>query len=218
MTEDLRKIGSTAGIASFEYTYERPHCIVLDSAYSSMGRMIAAKACAKAGYTYYDSVLLLELVPECGVTQEEVNAFDQKLRTGERSAEEMRADPEYCRLAEAFSKAADKALAAGPCLFHDRIAKEEILAKGYTCLSGITYSLNDYEKVIRARVSPRYKDMQDDAEVLKGVHEEDMVRANWHRGGSDTVWGNLETYDFAMNTDAFGRDYAIEIFARIMGA
>ena len=56
MAEDVRTAKSTAGVKEFEAVYDRPHCIVLDSAYCSMGRMIGFKACQIAGYEYYDAV------------------------------------------------------------------------------------------------------------------------------------------------------------------
>ena len=132
MAEDVRNVGSTKGIKEFESVYEKPYCVVLDSAYCSMGRMIGYKACEEAGYAYYDAAILLELVPEYGITEDDVDVYEQKLRNGALSAEELKNDPEYRRLAEIFDKAVDIALSKGPCLIHDRITKEGILAKGYS--------------------------------------------------------------------------------------
>ena len=93
MAEDVRSAKSTAGVKEFEAVYDRPHCIVLDSAYCSMGRMIGFKACQIGGYEYYDAVILLELVPECGVTSDDVAAFEKKLRTGDYTGEQLKNDP-----------------------------------------------------------------------------------------------------------------------------
>ncbi|HAE15993.1 MAG TPA: hypothetical protein DCX23_08040 [Lachnospiraceae bacterium] len=216
MAEDVRSAKSTAGVKEFEAVYDRPHCIVLDSAYCSMGRMIGFKACQIGGYEYYDAVILLELVPECGVTSDDVAAFEKKLRTGDYTGEQLKNDPEYARLAAAFDKAADIALAKGPCLIHDRLSKEEILKKGYSCTSVFTFASDLKDKIVRARISPLYCDVESDEEVIRGIHEEDSIRINWHRAHSDTEWGQADAYDLCINTDAFGRDYSAELIAKAM--
>lgn len=218
MAEDVRNAKSTAGIKEFESVYEKPHCVVLDSAYCSMGRMIGFKACREAGYEYYDATILLELVPELGLTKDDVDEYEKKLRTESFTKEQLRNDPVFAKLSEAFDKAVDIALAKGPCLIHDRIAKEEVIAKGYSCVSAFTYAVDMKAKIVKARVSPLYCDVKDDEEVIKGIQEEDMIRINWHRAHSDTEWGELNTYDIALNTDVFGRDYSAKLLAKIMKA
>lgn len=218
MAEDVRNAKSTAGIKEFESVYEKPHCVVLDSAYCSMGRMIGFKACREAGYEYYDATILLELVPELGLTKDDVDEYEKKLRTESFTKEQLRNDPVFAKLSGAFDKAVDIALAKGPCLIHDRIAKEEVIAKGYSCVSAFTYAVDMKAKIVKARVSPLYCDVKDDEEVIKGIQEEDMIRINWHRAHSDTEWGELNTYDIALNTDVFGRDYSAKLLAKIMKA
>jgi hypothetical protein len=178
--------------------------------------MIGFKACQIGGYEYYDAVILLELVPECGVTSDDVAAFEKKLRTGDYTGEQLKNDPEYARLAAAFDKAADIALAKGPCLIHDRLSKEEILKKGYSCTSVFTFASDLKDKIVRARISPLYCDVESDEEVIRGIHEEDSIRINWHRAHSDTEWGQADAYDLCINTDAFGRDYSAELIAKAM--
>lgn len=218
MAEDVRNAKSTAGIKEFESVYEKPHCVVLDSAYCSMGRMIGYKACQEAGYDYYDAAVLLELVPEYGLTKDDVDVYEKKLRNESFTGEQLRSDPVFAKLTEAFDKAVDIALAKGPCLIHDRAAKEEVIAKGYTCVSAMTYAVDMKAKIVKARVSPLYENVADDEAVIKGIHEEDMIRRNWHRAHSDTEWGDLNTYDIALNTDVFGRDYSAHLLAKIMKA
>lgn len=218
MAEDIRNMESTAGVKEFEAVYDKPHCIVLDSAYCSMGRMIGYKACQIGGYDYYDAVILLELVPECGVTKADVDEFEKKLRTGNYTGEQLKNDPEYIRLEKAFDKAVDIALAKGPCLIHDRVSKEDILKKGYTCTSVITYATDMDAKIIRAKLSPVYSHLENDEDVIRGIHEEDQIRINWHRAHSDNEWGVLSSYDLCINTDAFGRDYSAEVLAKAMKA
>lgn len=218
MAEDIRTIGSTKGIKEFEGVYEAPHCLVLDSAYCSMGRMIGWKACEESGYTYYDAAILLELVPEYNMTKDDVDVYEQKLRRDDITAEELKSDPEFIRLTEIFNKAVDIALSKGPCLIHDRIAKEEVIAKGYTCVSAMTYATDMKAKLVKARTSVLYKDTVNDEDVIRGIHEEDNIRINWHKGHSDTKWGELGTYDIALNTDVFGLDYTAKLLAKVMKA
>ena len=218
MAEDVRTMGSTKGIREFEGVFEKPHCMVLDSAYCSMGRMIGFKACKEAGVDYYDAMVLLELVPEYGLTKDDVDAYEKKLRNESFTGEQLRSDPVFAKLTEAFDKAVDIALAKGPCLIHDRVAKEEVIAKGYSCVSAMTYAVDMKAKIVKARTSPLYKDVKDDEAVVKGIHEEDQIRINWHRAHSDTEWGDLNTYDIALNTDVFGLDYSAKILAKVMKA
>ncbi len=216
MIEDVRNMKSTEGLKSFEVQFAKPHCIVLDSAYCSMGRMIGVKACRAAGYAYYDSVVLLDLLEDSPVTIEEVKKYEEGLRNRKWTKEELLADPEYIRLAEAFDKAADIALKNGPCLIHDRITKEEVLKKGYTCVSAMTYAEDIPAKIERAIFSPLYAHLTDEKEVLEKITEEDMIRINWHAGHSDIPWGEKENYDIMLNTDLLGRDYTAEVLAMVM--
>lgn len=216
MAEDIRNVKDTSNIKEFNVQYEGPDCIVLDSAYCSMGRMIGYKACSLGGYTYYDAAVLLELVPQYGITKDDVDIYEQKLRERLYTKEEMRADEEYMRLSKIFDEAVNIALSKGKCLIHDRMSKEEILAKGYSCVSVMTYALDVPAKIVRARVSPVYEHVEDDNAVIEGIKEEDRIRKNWKAGRSDNEWGNLETYDMALNSDAFGFDYTAELIAQLM--
>ena len=59
MAEDIRTMTNPDGITEFERGYEVPDCVVLDSTYCSMGRMVANRACKAAGWNYFDSVIRL---------------------------------------------------------------------------------------------------------------------------------------------------------------
>lgn len=215
MAEDIRNMASTAGSPAFEKKYVPSHCILLDSTYCSMGRMIGNIACSKSGYRYYDAVILLEEVPEENLTKDEVDAFEMKLRK-EMSKEEILADPEYQRISAVFDKAIDKALAKGPCLIHDRATQEMIRAKGYSSVKVLLYATNEQDKIERAKLSPVYSSLTNDAKILEGIDEEDMIRRNYHKTGSDTPWGVKETYDLCINSDELGRDYAGWLLAQLM--
>ena len=216
MAEDVRQALDTSGMEEFERQYEAPYCVVLDSEYCSMGRMIAVRACKISGYRYWDAVQLLELVPECGVTSDDVERFEKRLRTGIIPKEELENDEEYVRISAAFDMAIDIALSKGRCLIHDRATKEMILAKGYTCLSALTYASDIPAKIVRARTSYLYRDISDDEIVKEKIREEDLIRFNYHAAHSGSVWGEKETYDLMINTDMFIRDYSAVLLAAAM--
>ncbi len=216
MTEDIRTMVPQTGVREFEKKYEKPWCVVLDSEYCSMGRMIGSRACREAGCHYYDSVILLELVPECGVSMEDVAAFENKLRKKELSRQEIISDPEYIRINTAFEKAIDLALKQGPCLIHDRTTKEEIERKGYTAVSVLVYATDPDAKLVRAKVSPLYKDITDSEELAEKIREETRIRMNYHHAHSDTVWGDRNTYDICLNSENLGRDFSAQILAGLM--
>ena len=215
MAEDIRNMASTAGKKEFEKKYTKPYCIVLDSEYCSMGRMIGMIACQETGYAYYDAMILLEENPQSGITLEEVEAFEERYRIKEYSKEELLGDAEYQKIDAAFMQAIDAALAKGPCLIHDRAVKEMIEAKGYSCISVLTYADSMEAKIARARLSPLYKDLP--LEVIPGkIQEEDNIRINYHKAHSLTAWGDKQTYDLLINAQTFGRDRAAAILASVM--
>lgn len=217
MVEDVRSVRSTAGMAEFELVYTAPDCVVLDSAYCSMGRMIAVRACKEAGWTYHDGVTLLELVPECGVSAEEVDAFERQFGGSEPDVAAVRASEEFQRISAAFRRAAEKALTAGPCLIHDRVTKAFVEGLGYRCVSAMTYAHDLPAMRVRAKVSPLYADLETDAQLDAAIRREDSVRRAWHALHSDTtVWGEPATYDLMINTDLIGRDFAAELLAKLM--
>lgn len=217
MAEDVRLAKSTAGMPEFELAYHTPDCVVLDSAYCSMGRMIAVRACKAAGWSYYDAPTLLELVPECNVTIEDVDAFERQFTGSEPDVAAIRATEEFQRISTAFHLAAEKAIKAGPCLIHDRVSKAYVEGLGYTCVSAMTYAHDLPAMRVRAKVSPLYEDLTSDAELDAAIRREDSVRRAWHMLHSDdTMWGEPATYDLMINTDVLGRDFAAELLAQLM--
>ena len=216
MAEDIRKMFRTDGVKEFEKVYEKPHCIVLDSEYCSMGRMIAKKACDATGYAYYDAVILLETVKECGITNEMLGAYEDSLRSRVMPVSEVRTE-EYLRITEAFDRAVSMALEKGPCLIHDRTTKEFVEAKGYSCLSVLTYGTDLAAKMVRASLSPLYKDLAGNKDaLLEKIQEETNIRINYHAGHSDQPWGERNTYDLCLNTDTLGRDFSAKVLAEFM--
>ena len=217
MAEDMRKTLSTEGMSEFERGYVVPDCVVLDSAYCSMGRMIAVRACKAAGWTYHDTMTLLDLVPECGVTADDVDAFEAKSAAPDANLDELRASDEYQRITGAYRLAAERALAQGPCLIHDRVSKAFVESLGKTCASAMTYASDQPAMRVRAKVSPLYAQLTSDAELDAAIAYENAHRRSWHALADDgTTWGEPATYDLMINTDLIGRDFAAQLLAQLM--
>ncbi|MBO7673975.1 MAG: hypothetical protein J6S63_03065 [Atopobiaceae bacterium] len=217
MAEDMRSMRSTAGIAEFERGYEVPDCVVLDSTYSSMGRMVAVRACAAAGWAYHDSVTLLELVPECGVAIEDVERLDARLAKGSADLAAVRVSDEFARIWEAYVLGARRALDAGPCLIHDRLSRAAIEGLGHRCVAVLSCAFDARAMRVRTRFSPKYAGLATDAELDAAAAAEDDVRRSWHAlVDGATVWAEPAAYDLVLNTDHLGRDFAAKLLALLM--
>ena len=217
MAEDMRKVGDTSGMAEFERGYAVPDCVVLDSAYCSMGRMIALRACKAAGWNYFDAPILLDLVGELGVTPEEVDAFEEVSAAAGADLKALARTDEYGRISHAFGVAARRALEQGPCLIHDRVTKGFVEGLGKRCVSVMTYATDRPAMRVRARLSPVYAHLTDAGEIDAAIEFEDARRRAWHALAMDgTCWGERETYDLMLSTDLIGRDFAAELLARLM--
>ena len=98
----------------FEKNMKRPDCVILDSEYCSMGRMVAMKACEGTAYTYYDASLLLDLLPEEREQKEKILEYDAVLAGWKGTAQELAEDPEFQRISGIYRKAVKAALEKGP--------------------------------------------------------------------------------------------------------
>ena len=217
MAEDIRTMTNPDGVAEFDRGYQVPDCVVLDSAYCSMGRMVALRACDAAGWTMHDTNTLLALVPECGVTVEDVDAFEARSAAPDADLAALRGTDEFRRISGAFRLAAERAIAAGPCLIHDRVDKEFVQGLGKRCVSAMTYASDRPAMRVRAQYSPMYEHLTDPDELDAAIAYEDRRRISWHAlHTSETVWGERDTYDLMLSTDLIGRDFAAELLARLM--
>ena len=217
MAEDIRNMASPKGIAEFDRSYEVPDCVVLDSAYCSMGRLIALRACDATGWTMHDSNTLLALVPECDVTMDDVEAFETKAIAPDATLAVLRESDECRRITDAFHRAAERALAEGPCLIHDRVTKAFVESLGKSCVSAMTYASDRPAMRVRAQYSPVYAHLNDPAKLDEAIAHEDDRRRTWHALHSDTTrWGEPATYDLMICSDVIGRDFAAQLLAQLM--
>ncbi len=200
--------------ATFQKQFERPDCIILDSEYCSMGRMIAVKACESSGYAYYDAEKLMSLLkPE---DRELVARYDKVLENMELRAEDLEKDEEFACVCERYQQAIRLALEEGPCLIHECGIKEKIESEGYRCLSVLFYAVDQQEKRERAKTTAIYKDLETSEELDKAIEKEDHRRRIYHDALSKRPWGMKEAYDVCLNTDAMGRKKSEELLSALM--
>lgn len=215
--EDVKEFwNQVGGKEAFEKKYVKPDCIVLDSEYCSMGRMIALKACEMSGYTYYDAGILLDLLREQGINKQEILKYDMVLAETEKSPRELSEDLEFKTIANIYNEAIKLALSKGPCLIHERGIKEILEAQGYSCMSVLMYATNQESKRERAKISPLYVDLTTAEELDEAIRKEDKKRSMYHNTLSDLPWGEKETYDVCLNTEYLGIDESIKIMLSFM--
>ncbi len=200
--------------AVFQKRFDRPDCIILDSEYCSMGRMIAVKACERGGYTYYDAEKLMSLLgPE---EREFVARYDKVFGDTEITAEELKKDSDFERVFRLYQQAIRLALKDGPCLIHECGIKERIESEGFQCVSILFYAMDQREKRERAKTVAIYKDLETAEELDKAIEREDHRRRIYHNALSDRPWGRKETYDLCLNTDILGRKKSAELLEALM--
>lgn len=200
--------------ATFQKRFDKPDCIVLDSEYCSMGRMIAVKACERGGYTYYDAEKLMSLL---GPEEREFAArYDQVLGDAGMTEEELKREPDFEYLSRLYQQAIRQALKEGPCLIHECGIKERIESEGFGCVSVLFYAMDQQEKRERAKTTAIYKDLETAAELDKAIEREDHRRRIYHNALSGRPWGKKEAYDLCLNTDVLGRKKSVELLGALM--
>lgn len=202
------------GKNSFHTGYTKPDVVLMDSAYCSMGRMIAIRACKAAGMEYYDARKLLELVQDDGITAETVNRFESRLSQETIDAEALRQDPDYARIRRAYRKAADIAVSRGRCLIHEKAMPEDFA--GRHVLKVFTFTDNRDYIIERAKVNPVYAALGSEEEVLAAAEAENNIRKNWKKLCGSAPWGSAGSYDLCLNTDQLGREYAAAVLAHLL--
>lgn len=204
--------------ASFQVQMKLPDCVIMDSGYCSMGRMIAMKACEQSGYTYYDAEGLLDLLEIREEEKAAVLAYDDILETYPGTAADLAEDPEFIHISGIYNEAIKLALAKGKCLIHERASIKLVQNLGYSCLALITYSNDQTSKRERALTSPGFAQaVADGMDVDVLIERQDVKRRLYHDAlDPDHPWGVMTSYDFCLNTDYVGRQKAIELIAFLL--
>ena len=174
--------------ASFQVQMDKPDCVVMDSGYCSMGRMIAMKACKASGYAFYDAEALLELLDLSDDQKKGILAYDDTLETYQGTAEDLVKDPQYQHVSGVYEKAIALALAKGKCLIHERAS--------VNLVTSLVDNGMDVDTLIERQDHKRrmYRNAQDPAHP----------------------WGVMESYDLCLNTDMVGREKSIELLTFLL--
>lgn len=218
MAEDIRNMVVPSTLA-FQHVFETPDCIVMDSSYASMGRMLSRKACEKAGWSYYDGASLLDLVPESGITKQMADQFDCRLASADDDWMELKEDEAFLKIWNCYTEAVHRALETGPCLIHDRIPRSYLKAQGFSCIAIMNYAADRVKRRERAKASPLYRSLESARELDDAIAFEDAARQRWHAlADGSTTWGRPETYAAMLNADELGMECASDILAMFMGA
>lgn len=215
MIEDIRKMPETKGIAAFERKWEKPHVILVDSQYCSMGRMIAINACKDTDYTYYDSVLLLESVSDTDITMQDVQQFEQKLRKADIDLS-LQKDIQFLKIKDAFATAITKAVGNGRCLIHDRASKGLIESLGVSFVSVMIRNSGTHTKCIRASRSPLYQNISDENLLIRYIEEEDHIRRNYKKLCGEDTWNQSSCYDLIIDSETLSKDLSSTILHQLM--
>lgn len=183
--------------------------IFMDSAYCSMGRwisMIMADAC---GMTLYEGVDLARLSDEEWLTPAYLNDFDARISG--KTAEELRGNEEFQRVSAALAAAAKQAIAAGPCIIHER-ALGALLGDTPESLRVLLYNTNMEHRIPRAMGDPTF-DLADAShdEVVAFINQQDADRAAYRNALTDAAWGEKTSYDICLDSDVLSREKCAEI-------
>lgn len=200
--------------ATFQKRFEKPYCIVLDSEFCSMGRMIAMQACESNGYAYYDAEKLMGLLEK--KQKEQVLEYDKVLFDMALEVDDLKNDQNFKCISEVYQQAIRIALNKEPCLIHECGIKELIEADGYTCSSVLFYAMDQQEKRERAKTTASYKNLKTAEELDKAIEKEDHRRKIYHNTLSEKPWGKKEAYDLCLNTDALSRKKSAELLGTLM--
>lgn len=204
--------------ASFQVQMDKPDCVVMDSGYCSMGRMIAMKACKASGYAFYDAEALLELLDLSDDQKKGILAYDDTLETYQGTAEDLVKDPQYQHVSGVYEKAIALALAKGKCLIHERASVNLVTSLGYSVFSVITFSCSQQMKRERAVTSPVFREMVDNGMDVDTLIERQDHKRRMYRNAQDPAhpWGVMESYDLCLNTDMVGREKSIELLTFLL--
>lgn len=215
MTEDIRKMKQTTGIPAFEKNYKKPDVILVDSQYCSMGRMIAVKACENTEYTYYDSVLLLELAKDTGITVNDVEQIEKQLRS--KNVDLSTIDPKQLqKIQDAFMIAIKRATDQGKCLIHDRATVRMIQDLNLSCITVMIRNSGIHTRCIRASKSPLYETVKDEETLMTCIQEEDHIRRNWKKLCGEDTWNRSASYDLILDSEVFTRDFSAQILHQLI--
>ena len=183
--------------------------IVMDSEYCSMGRWISAIVADALHIKFYEAKHLIAFAKVDWLTAEYLREFDLKLTN--MSVQEAKADEEFQRVYQTLSYAIKCAMKEGPCIIHERAAAHILNGKA-DMIKVLLYNTSVEHKITRIHVDPLYDvSKASDKEKAMILQKEDQMRRVYHDAVSDTLWGDKESYDICLDSDALSKEKCAEI-------
>lgn len=198
------------------YTVNHSNLIIsITREYGSGGREIGQKLAAAWGVSYYDKELLKRLAEETGLSNDVIEAFDEKpfshlLLNPYRFLSGT--DGDYLR---------SKVHNAEMSLIRQLAEEESCVFVG----RGVESVLEDFPGLVRLfvcaplefriqRVMERNSLTAEEAE--KRIAQVDKERAAYYRYFTDQKWGFASNYDLCINSGKLGIDGAVDLAARFI--
>ena len=175
--------------------------------FGSGGRYIAEKLSERFDIPLYDRHLITEIAKKTGMTEEQVNKFNEapnikilsrRVNGYSNSIEDNIAEMQF-DIIEQKAKSGESFVVIGRC--------SETKLKGYPSLVSL-FILGDMDKKIE-RVKEIYE-LNDD-EAKKFITKKDKKRKRYHNYHCNGKWGDSRLYDLSINSSKLGIDKTIDV-------
>lgn len=175
--------------------------------FGSGGRYIAEKLSERFDIPLYDRHLITEIAKKTGMTEEQVNKFNEapnikilsrRVNGYSNSIEDNIAEMQF-DIIEQKAKSGESFVVIGRC--------SETKLKDYPSLVSL-FILGDMDKKIE-RVKEIYE-LNDD-EAKKFITKKDKKRKRYHNYHCNGKWGDSRLYDLSINSSKLGIDKTIDV-------
>lgn len=183
--------------------------ITIGRSFGSGGRTIGQLVAEKLNIPYYDSLLLARAAEESGLSQKYLESIDEKSVLPSIYQSIGFGTKEYVPLeqkaATAQREIIEKIAHAGPCVIVGRRANQ--ILKGNKKLLSVFICGSEEKRA--ERVSER--DHISIRDAKHKIAKADRERALYYNQGTDSYWGDLNSYDLCINTDQIAAETAAEL-------
>ncbi|MGN0466647.1 MAG: AAA family ATPase [Lachnospiraceae bacterium] len=193
--------------------------ITIGRQYGSGGRLIGKKLAEEFQIPFYDKDILKKAAKESGLCEELFENYDEKPTTSflyslvmdpyamgynSNSFELPLNHKVFLAVFDVIKKIADE----GPCVIVGRCAD---------------YALADYDNVLKVFISGDMEERMKRVQQLYDIPENkvrdqivriDKQRASYYNYYTNKKWGDIKSYDLAINTSQFGIDGAVELIKK----
>lgn len=181
--------------------------ITISREYGSGGRYIGRLLADKLGIKFYDKDLVLLVSKEAGLSEDFIEANEQKRQWGSSLNPYYNNDD---KLFAAESKAIKEIAEKESCVIIGRCA-DYILKDEENIVKIFIYS-NENDKIHRA---VKYYNI-DEKSASKEINKVNKERAKHYKYYTNQDWGKAENYDFAFNSDYLGVNETSEMIKEII--